>query len=414
MKRTRLSAFLLAAAFAAMTPLSALAAGTPVCTDITNTASLTYAVGGVTQPVENGTATPFEVASKVNLTVITADAAPGVSVVPGTGTLQAVLEFTVTNIGNTVQDYILTPVTKANGTYTVWAANDSVDTFNASGVVVVVESGDAVGYDVLDVATYIDELAPDTSRTVYIVATGTPAIAVALANGSKAVYALNANTAAGGTAAALGAETTNASTYNGPGCTAAVPVVLADTAAGTGPEDGNLDGADSAYSVFVVSSADISVNKVATTLWDPINYTTTPKAIPGAIVQYVVTITNDAGAPSSATLTSIGDTLIASLLMDADLLTDFSTPATPAAESAAGSGFKASVTGSRIGNAGSGLAGGNVAKYYTTTSDADGVELSGQAITATLATLLPAEASYTVGELKPGEVFTLTFNVIIQ
>ena len=413
MKRSRLSALLLAAAFAAMTPLSAKAAGTPVCTDITNTASLTYAVGGVDQPVANGTAEPFDVASKVNLTVVTTNAAPGVSVVPGTGTLQAVLTFTVKNEGNTVQDYILTPVTKVNGTYSVWATNDSVDTFNAGGVVVVVESGDAVGYDVLDVATYIDELKPtDPAKTVYIVATGTPAIAVALANGSKAVYALNANTAAGGAAGSQGAETTNASTYTDVNCLNPVPVVLADTVAG--PEDVALDGAHSAYSVFVVSSADISVDKVATTLWDPINYDTTPKAIPGAIVQYVVTITNAAGAPTSATLTSIGDTLIGSLLMDADLLTDFSTPATPAAEFAAGSGFKASVTGSRVGNAGSGLAGG-VAEYYTTTSSADGVDLAGQSITATLATLLPAEApNYTAGELKPGEVFTLTFNVIIQ
>ena len=111
MKRSRLSALLLAAAFAALAPLSALAAGTPVCTDITNTASLTYAVGGVTQPVATGTAAPFEVASKVNLTVVTTNAAPGVSVVPGTGTLQAVLTFTVKNEGNTVQDYILNPVT---------------------------------------------------------------------------------------------------------------------------------------------------------------------------------------------------------------------------------------------------------------------------------------------------------------
>jgi hypothetical protein len=413
MKRSSLSTLLLSVAFAAFTAQAALAAGTPVCTDITNSATLTYAVGGVTQPVETGTAAPFEVASKVNLTVVTTNAAPGVSVVPGTGTLQAVLTFTVKNEGNTVQDYILTPVTKGNGTYTVWAANDSIDTFNATGVSVFVESGATAGYQAAeDTATYIDELAPDATKTVYIVATGTPAIAVALANGSKAVYALNANTAAGGAAGSLGAETTNASTYNGAGCLAPVPVVLADTVAG--PEDVALDGAHSAYSVFVISSADISVDKVATTLWDPINYNTTPKAIPGAIVQYVVTITNAAGAPTSATLTTIGDTLIGSLLMDADLLTNFTTPATPAAESAAGSGFKASVTGSRVGNAGSGLAGGNVAKYYTTTSSADGVDLAGQSITATMATLLPAEVGYTVGELKPGEVFTLTFNVIIQ
>jgi hypothetical protein len=131
----------------------------------------------------------------------------------------------------------------------------------------------------------------------------------------------------------------------------------------------------------------------------------------------VVTIGNAPGS-ASATLTTIGDTLIASLAIDPDLKTNFAVPATPAAESAAGSGFKAIVTGStRVGAAGSPLA-NNVAKYYTTTSSADGVDIAGQVITATLATLLPVDAGggspYTVGELKAGETLTLTFNVIIQ
>lgn len=414
MKRTRLTALLLAGALAALTPLSALAAGTPVCSSITNTATINYEVGGVGQTPIDGTAAAFNVASKVNLTVATTNAAPGVTVVPGTGTLQAYLTFTVQNDGNTVQDYSLSAITKGAATYTVWAANDSVDNFDADGVSVFVESGATVGYQAAqDIATYIDELAPNGTKTVYIVATGTPAIALALSNGNKAVYALLARTAQGGSAATEGAETTTALTAGA--CSA--PIVLADTA--SGPEDGALDGDDSAYSVFVVSSADITINKVATTLWDPINYNgVNKKAIPGAIVQYVVTIENDALATSSATLTSIGDTLIASLAIDPDLLTDFTTPATPAPESLAGKGFKALVTGARTNSsAGANSLAAGVAKYYTTTSSADGVDIAGQTITATLATLLPIDTGgtgYTAGELKPGETFTLTFNVVIQ
>lgn len=416
MKRTRLTALLLAGALVALSPLSVLAAGTPVCLPITNTATINYEVGGVGQAPIDGVAVPFNVASKVNLTVVTTNASPGVSVVPGTGTLQAYLTFTVKNDGNTVQDYSLSAITKGAATYTVWAANDSVDNFNATGVSVFVESDATVGYQAAqDTATYIDELAPDGTKTVYIVATGAPAIALALSNGDKAVYALLAKTAQGGSAATEGAETTTALTAGA--CSA--PIVLADTAAGNGPEDGALDGDDSAYSVFVVSSADITINKVATTLWDPINYNgVNKKAIPGAIVQYVVTIENNALATSSATLTSIGDTLIASLAIDPDLLTNFTTPATPAAENAAGKGFKALVTGARTNSsAGANSLAAGVAKYYTTTSSADGIDIAGQAITATLATLLPIDTGglgYTAGELKPGETFTLTFNVVIQ
>lgn len=416
MKRTRLTALLLTGALVALSPLSVLAAGTPVCSSITNTATINYEVGGVGQAPIDGTAAAFDVASKVNLTVVTTNAAPGVSVVPGTGTLQAYLTFTVQNDGNTVQDYSLSAITKGAATYTVWAANDSVDNFNAAGVSVFVESGATAGYQAAqDIATYIDELAPDGTKTVYIVATGAPAIALALSNGDKAVYALLAKTAQGGLAATEGAETTTALTAGVCGA----PIVLADTAAGNGPEDGALDGDDSAYSVFVVSSADITINKVATTLWDPINFNgVNKKAIPGAIVQYVVTIENDALATSSATLTSIGDTLIASLAIDPDLLTDFTTPATPTPESAAGKGFKALVTGARTNSsAGANSLAAGVAKYYTTTSSADGIDIAGQAITATLATLLPIDTGglgYTAGELKPGETFTLTFNVVIQ
>jgi hypothetical protein len=415
MKRTRLTALLLAGALVALSSLSALAAGTPVCSSITNTARVNYDVGGVGQTPIDGVAVPFNVASKVNLTVVTTNAAPGVTVVPGTGTLQAYLTFTVQNDGNTVQDYSLSAITKGAATYSVWAANDSVDNFNAAGVSVFVESGATVGYQAAqDTATYIDELAPNGTKTVYIVATGAPAIALALSNGNKAVYALLAKTAQGGSAGSEGAETTTALTAGVCGA----PIVLADTAAGSGPADGALDGDDSAYSVFVVSSADISIDKVATTLWDPINYDISPKAIPGAIVQYVVTIGNDPLATSSATLTTIGDTLIASLAIDPDLKTGALGTATPTPESGPGKGFKAEVSGARTNSsAGANSLAAGVAKYYTTTSSADGVDIAGQAITATLATLLPIDAGglgYTAGELKPGETFTLTFNVVIQ
>lgn len=405
---------LVVAAMTTLTPQWAKAEGTPVCTPITNTATISYEVGTVPQDDIDGVANSFNVASKVNLEVTTTDLGH-VSVVPGTGTLLKVLTFEVKNTGNTVQDYKLSALTKVDGTYSVWGVNDVVDNFSADGVTVRVESGATPDFqDDEDTATYIDELDPDAIATVYIVATGAPAFALTLVNGDEAAYALLTKTAQGGDDLTEGAETTELLTAGA--CNA--PIVLADIAAGTGPEDGDLDGDDSAYSAFIVATAEISIDKVATTIWDPINYNDQPKAIPGAIVQYVVTIENAGTAASSATLTTIGDTLIGSLAFDPDLKTLNLNTATPTREylASAGYGFKANVTGFRTGD-NSGLVAG-VDKYYTT-STADGIDLAGQAITATLSTVLPiddggANPDYTAGELKPGETLTLTFNVVIQ
>lgn len=411
MKIRSLGTMFMATALAVMTPQWAQAAGTGVCTPITNTASLEYWVGGIKQDDKPSNTESFNVASKVNLTVTASDAT-FVSVTPGQS--QAVLTFTVKNDGNTVQDYLLTGLEKDGAVTNLFTAGggSATDNFNGANYAVYVESGANAGYQVgEDTATFINELAPaDPAATVYVVITGSPAVLLTQVNGDVAAYGLLVKTAQAGYSSDPGTETTAGKTAGA--CNA--PIVLADTAAGTGPDDGNLDGDDSARGAFKVTSAMISINKVATTIWDPINYNDVPKSIPGAIVRYVVTIANDGAATSPATLTSIGDTLVGSLAFDPDLKTGNLNTATPTAESGSNWGFKALVTGTtRAVGAGSGLV-ENVAEYYTTDTS-DGVDISGQAITATLADLLPAEGDYaTAGLLKPGETFTLTFNVIIQ
>ena len=90
------------------------AAGTASGTSINNLSTLNYSVGGVAatchwlvahrQYVGRGHATTFVVDNRVNVTVTTTDAT-FVSVVPG-ATAQ-VTTFSVTNTGNTVQDFAL-------------------------------------------------------------------------------------------------------------------------------------------------------------------------------------------------------------------------------------------------------------------------------------------------------------------
>ena len=113
-------------------PQAAMAAGTLACTPIGNTAAVAYNVGGFAQAVVSSNTNTFTVGNKVNHTVVTTNASPGVSVVSNqTG---AVLTFTITNNGNANQTYALTAVELASGSTTsVFSGNNTVtDAFNAS------------------------------------------------------------------------------------------------------------------------------------------------------------------------------------------------------------------------------------------------------------------------------------------
>ncbi len=77
-------------------------------------------------------------------------------------------------------------------------------------------------------------------------------------------------------------------------------------AAGT---DDARDGKHSAFATFTVSAAAVTVGKTAVVYSDPFNGAGgNPKAIPGAVITYTVTVTNAAGG-SQATNVSITDNL---------------------------------------------------------------------------------------------------------
>ena len=86
--------------------LPAHAAGTASGTPISNSATLTYSIGGVGQPNITTAATTFLVDNKVNVTVAeTGGSLTTAGVVAGA--VGVITTFTVTNTGNTVQDYVL-------------------------------------------------------------------------------------------------------------------------------------------------------------------------------------------------------------------------------------------------------------------------------------------------------------------
>ncbi len=282
---------------------SAVAAGTASGTTISNLATVNYQVGGVSQtPIEssptgnstpgvgNGTNTTFVVDTKLDMTVAWQDGA-AVQVTPGgTG---YVLTFQVTNDGNATQDFSLSTVARAAGDTLAGVT----DNFDASSVNVYVEDGTTAGYQAAqDTATYIDELAADASATVYVVAS----IPAGQSDGDGAIYDLVAQVAVGGSTGSQGADITtdDSGSADDP---ATVQTVFADSA-GTASGDAVDDGKASDAGVYEVVAAALNVTKTASVISDPVNGLTNPKAIPGARIEYTITVDNSSG---SATATSV-------------------------------------------------------------------------------------------------------------
>ncbi|GAB5488350.1 MAG: hypothetical protein Pars2KO_19200 [Parasphingorhabdus sp.] len=278
----------------------AFAAGTASGTDITNSVTITYNVGGVAQTPPPAASDTFTVDRKVDLTVAQADTST-TSVSPGES--DAVTTFTVTNTSNATLDFALTAAQGA-------AVNGGIDSFDVTGFQIFVEEGTNPGYQVgEDTATFINALAADSSETVYILAD----IPLTQSTGdvSGVVLTATAHESTSGSLDALVTETAGANT-------ASVDTVFAD---GDGPgSEGSEDGAHSAGDDYTVAAADISVTKSSVVLWDPINGSTNPKAIPGAVVEYCIAVAN-AASGADATGVALSDTIPANLTYYSSLAT---------------------------------------------------------------------------------------------
>jgi len=277
----------------------AYAEGTAANTTISNTATVNYTVGGVGQtPIEsspggnttpgngNGTATTFVVDQRIDFTV--AELSLGNTVV-NPGQLGAVTAFTVTNTGNAAQGFALTAANET-GT-TVFGNTDNTD---VTAPTVFVDSNGNGTYDTgIDTAANIDTLAADASVVVFVVAS----VPVETSNGQFANVSLTAQAAVAGTnGGTLAAETVGADDPN------AVDVVFGDDS-----DTNSGDGIEVDSDQYAVASAALSVQKTSAVVSDPFNGTTDPKAIPGATVEYTITLANS-GVVNAAGV-SIGDTL---------------------------------------------------------------------------------------------------------
>ena len=255
--------------------------GTVAGTTISNTAQASYTVNGTAQTASSNTAT-FVVDRKVNLTVVNTDPAP-VSV--NLGQAGTVTTYRVTNNTNGIQDFQLfanqvVPAGILTGT----------DNFDLANLAIYVDANGNGTYDPgVDTATFIDELAPDVSATVFIVGDvpTTP-------GASRAQVGLDVAVAAGGATGTQGnlLVPTPLNIINQDN---EVDVVFADN-----DDDGVLgydigrNGRAWAYGQYAITVTNVAltVTKSALVLSDPVNLLVNPKAIPGATVQYCLTVAN--------------------------------------------------------------------------------------------------------------------------
>lgn len=294
MKRNKLK--LLTAAMLLVGAQQAMAAsGTKAGTQVNDSASVSFTVGGVAQTSQPNPNTPvalFKVDRRIDVTVTSDDPSSSVDVAPkATG---QVLTFTVTNSTNDYMDYALA------------VANGSGDDFDPTSPNVFVESGATLGYQPLeDTATFIDELAEDASIKVYVVSTIPDVNGTTIIDGSTGALVLTATAHAGNdgtTGGAIGALSTNDSGSADVANT--VQNVFADAAGST---DAAKDGAFSVSAQYKIASAAIAITKASFVLWDPVNLYTNPKAIPGAVMVYCIEVKNTGG--TDATSVSVSDPL---------------------------------------------------------------------------------------------------------
>ena len=204
---------------------SAAASGTASGTLISNVATITYNIDNVAQDPITSAAVTLLIDNMVNLTVAETNGTfttVGVS----SGTVDMITTFTVTNNGNTLQDYLLTVGQGENG-QSLFSKTDNFDVTDCSSVI---ESDAYQGYQPLeDTATFIDELAPDMTKTVYVLCS----VPTQQVNGDVSIISLLATTHTG-SAPGLGPLTV---ADTGADVSDAVQVVFIDASAGDSQGD---------------------------------------------------------------------------------------------------------------------------------------------------------------------------------
>lgn len=292
---------------------SAHAAGTIAGTDVINNVTVDFQVGGVSQTAATASNT-FDVDRKLIFSV--AEQTVGTTpVVPNQQ--DAVVAYTVTNSSNDVLDFAVTAANMAGG-----SAPRGTDNIDASNLEICVDADgngtcSGTGAETWGATGVIDNLAADGNRIVFVRGD----FASTVTNGQIAGVRLTATAHVGG-GAGLGALYSTSATAGTPefvatdstANTTGIDTIFADVV-GTNDNTVARDGVVSTLDDYTVSAANLSVVKYSRVVSDPVSGTTNgttifAKAIPGAVVEYCIAVSNGAGA-ATATNVNISDNLTA-------------------------------------------------------------------------------------------------------
>jgi len=282
---------------------SAFAIGTDEDTNVNNRAIVGYDVGGVGQTIEsapgvgnnvpgagNGTDTVFEVDRLIDFELV--GPAGNTIIVPNQ--TDAVLVFTLTNSGNDHQDFGFTATNLGGDDFDMNEITSTLRVFVDSNGNSTYEAG-------VDTATFVDELVPDgvTTATLLVVADADNPIPVNLdlATLQLEVRAYDGNDGATGAQGGLAAD------HSG-------DLDVAGTVQNVFGELGlvNYDNRFEATGTYEVVSAQLNVTKISAVISDPFSTAPNWKAIPGAVVEYTVTVANTS-LTTAADNVSISDTI---------------------------------------------------------------------------------------------------------
>jgi uncharacterized repeat protein (TIGR01451 family) len=290
---------------------SAYAAGTDTNfdTNIVNRASVNYSVSGVPQTViessPTGNSTPgvgagdntsFRVDKRL---MFVAEETNGAATVSSPGLTNVVTVFRVTNTSNGPQDFGLSadnlnPLANLFGRADApgWdMANFRTRVSGAACSTATMTTPTYAG----ETQAYIEQLGEDACAYVFVLADTPAAAANATASTIRLVVRPSVDAANGGDWVAdtgFEAETGLADDPD------AVEVVFAET----GTNDGNSanDGVSFAYDQYFVGT--LTVTKTAAVISDGFSPAGQAKAIPGAVVEYTITVQNNGLATSGASL----------------------------------------------------------------------------------------------------------------
>ena len=300
--KTILKALLGATALSAFTAVSAHAGGTAAGTNVQNTFTLEYSVNGEGQEdiTNSGNPTNFVVDRLIDLNV---DSTADTSVTPGQ--TSGTLNFTLTNEGNDTQQYDLAIL------------DENLNTLDASAYTVFYEDPSNPGVFIEFTGANFPELIADQTIAVQIRSSQIPSSAEDGQQESLSLIATTLDTSGvavvndtDGNLLDDGDNTSNSDVDN----------VFADdpasAEASTGDSTTESDGKDSATAVYLVASADMTATKEVAIFSEdgsacvaaPVSGTAdNGYSIPGACVEYTITVTNEGS--QDATAVTVGDIL---------------------------------------------------------------------------------------------------------